>query len=88
VIVTKSVTRDLSWRASEHALCTRPGEQSTSAQPLDQRHLDLRLPSHRGGEADLTRVVAPYHLRACNFLIGKRFSIVLACPVLQDTASG
>ena len=36
-------------------------EQSTSAQPLCQRQLDLRLLSQRGAEADLGGVVSSYN---------------------------
>ena len=35
--------------------------QGTSAQPLDQRQLDLWLLAQRGGEADLRGVVTSYY---------------------------
>src|SRR5215210_3030012 len=52
---------DVSQRASETtSSCTLSREQFTSAQPLDQRQLYLRLAAQRGGEADLRGVVSSY----------------------------
>jgi hypothetical protein len=48
------------WRTFENASCTQFREQGTSALPLHQRHLSLRFPSKRSGEADLQSVVSSY----------------------------
>ncbi len=52
--------RNLGRRASENPLRTRSPGQPISAQPLNQRHFDLRLLAQRGGEADLPDVLSSY----------------------------
>ena len=50
--------------ASENTpTCTQPSEQGKSAQPLDQRQLDLRLLAQRGREATLGCVADGYYMR-------------------------
>ena len=48
-------------------------EQRTSALPLAQPHLDLRLLSERGGEADLQAVVTLIITRGVHAAYGLRF---------------
>ena len=49
----RSEARERSWRPTDYSdgLLDQFGEQGTSAEPLDQRHLDLRLLTQFGGEA-------------------------------------
>jgi hypothetical protein len=45
-------------RTSEKIPCMQSRKQGASAYPSGQRHLDLRLVPHHGGESDLQSVVS------------------------------
>jgi hypothetical protein len=45
---------EVAWNPSFPMAPEGSNEQPTSAYPLDERHLDLRLPAERGGDTKLT----------------------------------
>ncbi len=59
------------WRSFRETLYRRFRKQRTSAQPLDQPHLDLLLLAKRSGEADLRSVVSSYSVGGSAFCLSR-----------------
>ena len=62
-------------------------EQLTGAQPLDQPQFDLRLLTHRGGEANLQGVVSPYSAGEVNAAYDPSETTQGSDPMLAERGS-